>query len=384
MKNLKKLQGQRVTLVGGAGFIGHHLALHLKQCGADVSIVDSLQINNLFSLIASQENSEFSPLYTKMTQERLRLLQEADIPLHVIDARDYHALSNVLGQLKPQIIIQLAAVAHAGKSNKDPYSTFDHSLRTLENALDYAKSSVEHFIYFSSSMVYGHFCNGFVTEESPCEPLGIYGALKYAGEKMVIAYNQVFDLPFTIIRPSALYGERCISRRVGQILIENAIRGEELCISGDGSERLDFTYIKDLVHGVQRVIEHPNSHGEIFNLTFGASRAVRDILELLQHEFGELKVRFTDKDKLMPNRGTLSIEKASSLIGFVPSYPLELGFKNYVDWYKSNNRKSSLTELIELEQTGNVPPTLDGSLDNVPTEYKSNTADEWGRKSSGL
>ena len=63
---------------------------------------------------------------------------------------------------------------------------------------------------------------------------------------MVIAYNQVFDLPYTIIRPSALYSQRCVSRRVGQIFIENAIQ-DQITIQGDGSDKLDFTYVKDFI-----------------------------------------------------------------------------------------------------------------------------------------
>ena len=72
--------------------------------------------------------------------------------------------------------IDVAAIAHAGHSNKDPMSTFGHSLRTLENSLDWARDGSERFIYFSSSMVYGDFRKPTVTEEEPCEPLGIYGA----------------------------------------------------------------------------------------------------------------------------------------------------------------------------------------------------------------
>jgi nucleoside-diphosphate-sugar epimerase len=81
-------------------------------------------------------------------------------------------------------------------------------------------------------MVYGNFNKKNVDEESNCNPLGIYGALKFSGEKLVIGYNQVFDLPYTIIRPSALYGERCISRRVGQIFIENAIQNKPIITDG--------------------------------------------------------------------------------------------------------------------------------------------------------
>ena len=83
------------------------------------------------------------------------------------------------------MVIQLAAVSHANKSNKDPYSTFDHSFRTLENALDASKEKIEHFIYFFIQYgLYGHFTDDAVTEDSPCNPLGIYGALKYGGENL--------------------------------------------------------------------------------------------------------------------------------------------------------------------------------------------------------
>ena len=67
-------------------------------------------------------------------------------------------------------------------------------------------------------MVYGNFDGREVKENDVCNPLGIYGNLKLAGEMMVKSYNQVFNIPYTIVRPSALYGERCVSRRVGQIL----------------------------------------------------------------------------------------------------------------------------------------------------------------------
>src|SRR5205823_1473175 len=102
--------------------------------------------------------------------------------------------------------------------------------------------TVGHFIFFSSSMVYGNFQQDRVDEDHPLNPIGIYGALKLAGEKIVIAYQQVFDLPYTIIRPSALYGPRCVSKRVTQTLMENAVAGKPLRIDGDGSNRLDFTY----------------------------------------------------------------------------------------------------------------------------------------------
>jgi nucleoside-diphosphate-sugar epimerase len=232
------------------------------------------------------------------------------------------------------VVVQLAAIAHANRANKDPFSTFDHSFRTLENALDFSREGVERFVYFSSSMVYGNFEGEAVTEDRRCEPMGIYGALKYGGEKLVIAYNQVFKMPYVIVRPSALYGERCVSRRVGQAFIENALRGVKLSVNGDGSDALDFTYIEDLVQGLVLAIAKPEAKNEVFNLTYGGARTLNQMIAVMREQFPGIEVVYQPRDSLMPERGTLSVEKAKRLIGYAPAYPLEKGFVRYIRWYK--------------------------------------------------
>ncbi|MBW1713966.1 MAG: NAD(P)-dependent oxidoreductase, partial [Deltaproteobacteria bacterium] len=216
----------------------------------------------------------------------------------------------------------------------DPFSTFDHSLRTLENALDWSRTRAEQFIYLSSSMIYGHFHGQEVTEEAPLEPIGIYGALKLSGEKLVQAYNQVFDMPYTIIRPSALYGPRCISRRVGQIFIEKALNGQPLRVDGDGAEKLDFTSIEDFVAGLMLAIGQPAALGQVFNLTYGDSRSILDLVKIIQAHFPQVEVNFAERDRLMPLRGTLSIDKARQVLGYEPQNPIEVGFEKYIAWYK--------------------------------------------------
>jgi len=332
------LNGRKIVLVGGAGFIGHNLAVKLKTLGAEVVIVDALAVNNYHHFKNNRDSIPNADLYLEIIQARLDILKEHDIPIITQDAREYIELTHLISkEMNADTLIHLAAVAHAGKSNKDPYSTFDHSLRTLENCLDIARSpelNIKHFVYFSSSMVYGNFLSGSVTEETPCEPMGIYGALKFAGEKLVIAYDQVFDLPYTIVRPSALYGERCVSRRVGQIFIENAMQGLDISISGDGGDRLDFTYIEDLANGIVKVLTHENAKNEIFNLTYGQSRSIKEMADILSGHFPDIAIKYLPRDVLMPLRGTLCVDKAKEMIGYEPQYPLEKGFINYIDWYK--------------------------------------------------
>ena len=324
---------KKIIIIGGAGFIGHNLAIKLKENNFDVSVIDGLEVNNLTSVIGNYDNLPHPVLSKKIIDSRLNLLNEKKIPLYVQDARNYHSLSHIVSKIKPEVIIHLAAVSHAARSNKNPYNTFDHSLRTLENALDVSRDYVNHFIFLSSSMVYGNFKTQEVNEESVCEPIGIYGALKYAAEKIIIAYNQVFNLPYTIIRPSALYGERCISRRVGQIFIENALFDKELIINGDGKEKLDFTYIEDLTDGILNIINNKNSINQIFNLTYGEGREINEMIDVLKESFPKMKLKKVDRDNLMPYRGTLSMNKAKSLLNLKPQWKLEKGYKKYIEWY---------------------------------------------------
>ena len=97
------LKGRSVALIGGAGFIGHNLALALAERGADVHVIDSLQVNNLLAFSPKMPDLHNQELYLKIIYQRLDLLRQAGVPLYPLDARDYHALSRLLNaQIKPR------------------------------------------------------------------------------------------------------------------------------------------------------------------------------------------------------------------------------------------------------------------------------------------
>ena len=189
----------KVLIVGGSGFIGHNLAVFLKKKKFKVTVLDSLGVNNFLSL--KKEKVKYKKFYLKTLNQRQEMLRKNNIDFIIDDARNYHNITRIIENLKPSYLLHLAAVAHANVSNKDPYSTFDHSMRTLENTLDACRSQsfIKRFIYLSSSMVYGQFKKKVVTENEICNPLGIYASLKFGSEKLVEGYNQVFNLPYTII-----------------------------------------------------------------------------------------------------------------------------------------------------------------------------------------
>ena len=153
---------------------------------------------------------------------------------------------------------------------------------------------------------------------------------------MVVAYNQVFDMAYTIVRPSALYGERCVSRRVGQLFIENALQGLELQVEGDGSDRLDFTYINDVVNGVVAILSNEKARNQIFNMTYGSSRSIANMIEIFRAHVPGIVVRNAPRDRLMPSRGTLAMDKAKGLLGDESrSTQSKRDSPRYIEWYKS-------------------------------------------------
>ena len=324
---------KKVLIIGGSGFIGHNLAIYLNNRNFEVTVVDSLGVNNFLSL--KKQKNQNKKFYLQTLNQRQDLLKKNNINLIIEDARNYPSVTRIIEKFKPNYLIHLAAVAHANVSNKDPYSTFDHSMRTLENTLDACRSQkfIDRFIYLSSSMVYGQFKKKIVTEKEICNPLGIYAALKFGSEKLVEGYNQVFGLPYTIIRPSALYGQRCISGRVVQKFIEAALKGEKLNVVGDGKEFLDFTYIEDFMQGIFLSMTKRKSLNETFNITYGKSRSLIELVNIIKDNITTVKIKYIKRDKLMPFRGTLSVNKAKRLIGYKPIFSLEKAVPEYIKWY---------------------------------------------------
>ena len=106
-----------------------------------------------------------------------------------------------------------------------------------------------------------------------------------------------------------------------------------MTINGDGSDALDFTYIHDLCQGIMLSMIK-ESKNEIFNITYGNGRKIEDLANIVLEHFPSIKIEYNKKDNLMPERGTLNINKAKQLLGYNPEYPIERGFENYIKWYK--------------------------------------------------
>jgi len=223
-------------------------------------------------------------------------------------------------------------------ARKVPGLCFDLQLITLRNVLEYTRlfpKGVDQVMFVSSSTVYGDFETPTVDESVRPKPYGIYANAKYMGERLVRTYNDQYGLGVTIVRPSALYGERCISRRVSQAFIENALMGKPLLLEGGGDGRLDFTYIEDLVDGMIRAMAaHPGpGTSNTFNLTFGNARTILELANVVKSVVPDAILEDRPRDQIKPVRGTLSTKRAEEVLNFKAQWPLETGYKRYCEWY---------------------------------------------------
>ena len=334
-----RLSGERVLLVGGAGFIGHHLALALRSMDVATMVVDNLMVNSLIDNVYDDERAVVQrQVYLYFLLDRFKRMRDAGAELRNADARILADLHRTFDEFQPTKVVHLSAIASAVEARLNPGLCFDLQLITLRNVLELSRTShqrVNQVMLLSSSTVYGDFEGDSVDESTRPRPFGIYANAKYMAERLVRTYCQQHGLGITIVRPSALYGERCISRRVSQVFIENALVGKPLILEGGGDGRLDFTYICDLVDGMMRALAFHEGKGssQTFNLTFGNSRTIAELANIVKSVVPEAVLEEAPRAVDKPIRGTLSTERAQSVLGFEPKWELEQGYRKYCEWY---------------------------------------------------
>lgn len=336
------MPGQKALLIGGAGFIGHNLALELRKQGVEVDIADGFRVNSLLNLSIHGRETQDVEVYSDFLKERMELLRLANTEFIISNASDRYEICKILDK-HYDVVYLLAAVSHASRSNTDPVGAMENGLLPFVNVVsELAKKPSTRLVYLSSSTVYGHFTKESVDETDSCNPYGMYAVLKHVGERILFETGSNSDLNFSIVRPSALYGERCISRRVSQIFLENAFAGRELVFKGDRDEKLDFTYVKDLVQGLILAGFHENGYRELFNITYGSARPVLYLVDILREYFPRLKLEVEGRDQATPLRGTLMNSKARDLLGFKPQWSLEEGYANYIRWYLRRSKERQM------------------------------------------
>jgi UDP-glucose 4-epimerase len=321
------LQGKRIFITGGAGFIGTTLARQL------VDENEVIALDNLHRDALSATDLGEHPNFT---------LHEAD----VLDAEAVKELARGATH-----IVHCAAIAGVDTVLASPVRTMRVNLIGTYNVLEAAvatEDTLERLIDFSTSEVFG--THAYNVREGQVSTIGsvgearwTYAVSKLAGEHMAHAYHDELRVPTVTVRPFNVYGPGQIGGGAIRAFIEAALAGNDLTVRGDGAQIRAWCYVDDMVEAVRLCLEHPNAIGQSFNI--GNPRSAVTIFDLAQRikritgcpgEIVFAPLEYVDVELRIPN-----VEKAREAIGFDAVVELDDGLERTIAWYRS--RKPALT-----------------------------------------
>jgi len=314
----------KFLVTGGAGFIGHNVVRLLEQQGHECIVIDTCTD---YGFIPKEE-------LTYLIDNRLKRIEAR---IRKIDIREGTFVDTIFKTYEPDMVIHMASFPRQKVVEQNPVLASDVMSNGLVNLLEKSKKyNIKKFVYISSSMVYGDF-NTDVLEAHPCRPQGQYGIMKLMGEKLVEDYHRLGAFDYTIIRPSAVYGEWDVEDRVVSKFMTMAMRGETLKVKG-ADEVLDFTYVEDTAQGIVLAATNDRANSNVYNITRSDEKqyTLKDAAELAIKIAGKGSLELADRDLSFPKRGRLSIMKAQRDLGYAPQVDVEQGFQRYYEWYSQN------------------------------------------------
>ncbi len=317
-----------VLVTGVAGFIGFHVALQLLDRGEAVIGVDSL-------------NAYYDPA---LKQARLaQLLPHGRFSFHLADVADRPAMGEV-ARAHPDITayVHLAAQAGVRYSLQEPHA-YSHAnveghLVLLEMAR--ANEQCRHFVYASSSSVYGANTKlPFSVEDRVDHPVSLYAATKRAGELMSHCYSHLYRIPTTGLRFFTVYGPWGRPDMAPSLFAKAIAAGEPISVFNDGKMRRDFTFIDDIVTGVLRVLDRPpqgESLARLYNIGNSRSEALMDFIALLEQSLERKALcRFLPMQMGDVVETYADIEPLRQETGFEPTTPITVGIPKFIAWYRT-------------------------------------------------
>jgi UDP-glucose 4-epimerase len=306
----------RVLITGGAGFIGSHLSDAYLQAGNHVYVIDDLSTGSFDNIQHLKNNPKFHYV--------IDTIYNVPVTAELVDQCD--------------VIIHLAALVGVRNIVESPVRTIETNVRATEIILSLANKKKKKVLITSTSEVYG-LSNDVPFREDGNLVLGAttkgrwsYACSKAIDEFLALAYWRERKLPTVIVRLFNTVGPRQTGR-YGMVLptfVKQALAGRPITVYGDGTQTRCFGYVGDVIEALQKLIQHPDAVGEVFNI--GSDREV-SILELAgmvkeltksdsEIVFVPYSEAYEEGFEDMPRR-VPDISKVRTLIGFEPSLDLE-------------------------------------------------------------
>ncbi len=328
----------KVLVTGAAGFIGSVTARQLAERGENVIGLDNF--NDYYDVGLKEARAALLEPYDKFRMERLDLV-------------DRPGIEKLFARERFNKVVHLAAQAGVRYSLENPHSYIDSNIVGTLHILEGCRHhKVEHLVYASSSSVYGaNTAMPFSIHDNVDHPLALYGVTKKANELMAHSYSNLYGLPTTGLRFFTVYGPYGRPDMALFMFTRNIIEGRPIDVFNYGNHKRDFTYVDDIVEGVIRTMDRtaePNPEWDAAQPDPGTSRVPYRIYNIGNHKPVEL-MRYievieecvgkkAEKNLLPLQPGDVpdtwaDTEDLSNDVGYAPSTPIEVGVKNFVEWY---------------------------------------------------
>lgn len=318
----------KVLITGVAGFIGMHLAQKLLNLDIEVIGIDIL--NDYYDEKLKISRLELLNQYKKFT-----FIKE--------DICEYESLLNAVKESKPSDIIHLAGQPGVRYSTDNPQAVMDGNIRGFLNILECCRSfSVKHFIFASSSSVYGLTSEPSLAESQTTDtPASFYAASKKCNEIMAYSYSNLFQIPTTALRLFTVYGPWGRPDMAYHSFTRSILHKEQIAVFNSGNMLRDFTYIDDVTESIYRILKKPPNESDkppfnIFNIGNSKPISLMDFIITLEEVIGAK----AEKLLLPMPKGDIKFTKANSekleaYISFTPSTEIKDGLEKFYSWYKS-------------------------------------------------
>ena len=316
------LEGKKILVTGGGGFIGSHLCENLVLLGCQVTSFVHYNSRNDWGLI------EYLPSEIK---ENIEVISG--------DIQDpYYSEKAVSGH---DIVFHLAALIPIPYSYKAPLSYIRTNVEGTLNIMEASlKNHVEKVVHTSTSEVYGTAKYVPIDEKHPLQGQSPYSASKIGADKIADSYYRSFSLPVTTIRPFNSYGPRQSARAVIPTIISQVLNSKDIFL-GSLEPTRDFTFIDDTVEGFIKIAESVKCIGEVINIGSNIEISMGDLANKIISIIGrQVKIESEDKRKRPPKseveRLICDKKKAKELLGWAPRINLEEGLKKTIEWIEKS------------------------------------------------
>jgi UDP-glucuronate 4-epimerase len=312
-------------ITGSSGFIGFFLSQKILKN----------KKNNVYGL--DNHNKYYD---VNLKKNRLKILKKnSNFIFFKIDLVNYEKLNNIFKNNKIDYVINIAAQAGVRYSITNPDKYIKSNILGFHNIIDLSKKyKVKHFVYASSSSVYGSATNFPLSEKTNTDkPLSLYAATKKSNELIAYSYSNLFNLKTTGLRFFTVYGPYGRPDMFLFKLTKSIINSSKIDVYNNGNHYRDFTYIDDVVNSIVKVINKPSKKNiphQIFNI--GSSRPIHllkfiTIIEKILRK--KAKINFVKIQSGDVPKTHADIKKLKELINFKPKYKIEIGIKKFIDWY---------------------------------------------------